>query len=61
MKSITNAHGESNGILSLTTLRYRDIFASGSSDRYIRIWRISESFNRVEEIYSILLKGLMNS
>lgn len=72
--SVTEAHGinttpsETEGdintpywITAIASLRYSDLFVSGSWDGYIRFWKIGEDNKSFSEIAKIPIKGVINS
>ncbi|XP_022114040.1 U3 small nucleolar RNA-interacting protein 2 [Pieris rapae] len=63
--SITEAHGSENGvprwITSLTTLLNSDVFASGSYDSHIRLWKICDAYKKIEPIFNVEINGFVNS
>lgn len=63
--SISEAHGSDNDvprwITSLTTLLNSDLFASGSYDNYIRLWKIYDSYKKFEAIFNVEINGFVNS
>ncbi|KAI8815812.1 WD40-repeat-containing domain protein [Fimicolochytrium jonesii] len=48
-------------ITSLATVRYSDLFASGSGDGYIRLWKVADSKRRFNLIAAIPMAGFINS
>lgn len=50
-----------NWITSLATVKYSDMFASGSADGYIRLWKISDTKKSFTLINCIPAKGFVNS
>lgn len=61
----SNAHGtslssEPNWISSIATITNSDVFASGSSDGFIRVWKC-ENFQTVEQIFTVPVIGYVNS
>ncbi|CDS03249.1 hypothetical protein LRAMOSA00651 [Lichtheimia ramosa] len=72
--SVTEAHGinttpsETEGdintpywITAIASLRYSDLFVSGSWDGYIRFWKIGEDNKSFSEIAKVPIKGVINS
>ncbi|KAI5651925.1 U3 small nucleolar RNA-interacting protein 2 [Phthorimaea operculella] len=63
--TITEAHGTQNGvpcwITSLATHLNSDVFASGSYDNHIRLWKILEGYRNVVPLFSIEVTGFVNS
>ncbi|CAK1546998.1 unnamed protein product [Leptosia nina] len=62
--SVTEAHGVDNAvprwITSLATLLNSDLFASGSYDNNIRLWKIYDSYKKFEQMFSIEVNGFIN-
>jgi ribosomal RNA-processing protein 9 len=48
-------------ITSLTTIRYSDLFASGSADGYIRFWKLSATKKSFSLVNCIPVAGFVNS
>lgn len=48
-------------ITALASLRYSDLFVSGSHDGYVRFWKISSDNKQFEPIGSIPVQGFINS
>ncbi|XP_034830523.1 U3 small nucleolar RNA-interacting protein 2 [Maniola hyperantus] len=63
--TVTKAHGSENDvprwISSLTTLLNSDIFASGSYDNHIRLWKIADAYRNITPMFSIEIFGFVNS
>lgn len=63
--SVTEAHGSENNvprwITSLATLLNSDVFASGSYDSSIRLWKVSDAYRKVAPMFSIEINGFVNS
>nr|XP_037872845.1 U3 small nucleolar RNA-interacting protein 2-like [Bombyx mori] len=61
---VPEAHGTENDvprwITSLATLLNSDIFASGSWDNQIRLWKIYDSYKKVQPLFSIEINGCVN-
>lgn len=62
---VSNAHGisfntEPNWISSIATISNSDVFASGSSDGFIRIWKC-ENLHTVEQMFTVPVTGCVNS
>lgn len=53
--------GTARWITALATLPYGDVFASGSWDGQIRLWRIDERMRSFSEIATIDAPGFVNS
>ncbi|TPX61901.1 hypothetical protein PhCBS80983_g00876 [Powellomyces hirtus] len=53
--------GGCGGITSLAAVRYSDLFASGSADGYIRLWKIDASKRRFQMVACIPMPGFINS
>lgn len=62
--TVPEAHGSCNEvprwITSLATLLNSDLFASGSNDNYIRLWKISDSYKNIVPLFSIEVSGFVN-
>ncbi|KAJ2946102.1 hypothetical protein O0L34_g5024 [Tuta absoluta] len=62
--TITEAHGRQNGvpcwITSLASHLNSDVFASGSYDDHIRLWKILEGYRNVVPLFSIEVTGFVN-
>ncbi|XP_072932206.1 U3 small nucleolar RNA-interacting protein 2 [Epargyreus clarus] len=63
--TVLEAHGSENDvprwITSLATLLNSDVFASGSYDNNIRLWKVSDSYRKVSPMFSIEINGFVNS
>ncbi|XP_049868808.1 U3 small nucleolar RNA-interacting protein 2 [Pectinophora gossypiella] len=63
--TVLEAHGSENEvprwITSLATHLNSDVFASGSYDNFIRLWKISEGYRSVLPLFSIEVTGFANS
>lgn len=63
--TITEAHGVDNEvprwITSLATLLNSDVFASGSYDNSIRLWKVCDAYRNIVPLFSIEVKGFINS
>lgn len=60
------AHGKSptgvaNWITSIATLVNTDLIASGSSDGFIRVWKLEKSFREIKLKFEIPVTGFVNS
>ncbi|CAG4979599.1 unnamed protein product [Colias eurytheme] len=62
--TVLEAHGSDNGIprwiTSLATLLNSDLFASGSYDNHIRLWKVFDSYRKFEPMFSIEANGFVN-
>lgn len=62
---VKEAHGSENGvprwIMSLATLLNADVFASGSYDNQIRVWKVSDSYKNIEPLFTVPSVGFVNS
>lgn len=62
--SVPEAHGSENGvprwITSLATILNSDVFASGSYDNSIRLWKICEGYHKIEPLLAIEVHGFVN-
>ncbi|XP_013199289.1 U3 small nucleolar RNA-interacting protein 2 [Amyelois transitella] len=62
---VPEAHGKENEvprwITSLATLLNSDIFASGSYDNCIRLWKVSDMYRKVVPLFSIEVNGFVNA
>lgn len=62
---VSEAHGSENEvprwITSIATYLNSDVFASGSYDNNIRLWRVCESYRKVLPLFSINVNGFVNS
>lgn len=63
--TVTEAHGTENEvprwITSLATLLNSDVFASGSYDFNIRLWRVCDQYRKIMPIFSVKVSGCVNS
>ncbi|KAM3964539.1 LOW QUALITY PROTEIN: U3 small nuclear riboprotein factor 55K [Aphomia sociella] len=63
--SVNEAHGIENDvprwITSLATLLNSDVFASGSYDNSIRLWKVCDMYRKVLPLFSIEVNGFVNS
>lgn len=61
---VTEAHGCENDvprwITSLATVLNSDVFASGSYDNRIRLWKICDSYRKIEPLLTIEVNGFVN-
>ncbi|KAG2186266.1 hypothetical protein INT43_002704 [Umbelopsis isabellina] len=64
---INEHESESEGVIgtpcwitSLTTLPYSDLFASGSWDGYVRLWKIAENNRSFKQVGQIPIAGVVN-
>ena len=58
--TLPHAHGEGNGIHAVGTLRNSDLFASGSCDGQVRLWKVSEALDSFKALYEVPLEGFIN-
>lgn len=62
--TISEAHGSDNEvprwITSLATLLNSDVFASGSYDNHIRLWKVSDAYKNIVPLFSIEICGFVN-
>lgn len=62
--TIPEAHGLDNEvprwITSLATILYSDVFASGSYDNSIRLWKVCDQYKKVVPLISISICGFVN-
>lgn len=62
---IAEAHGSENAvprwITSLATLLNSDVFASGSYDNNIKMWKVSDGYRKIVPLFSIKVNGIVNS
>ncbi|OZJ05442.1 hypothetical protein BZG36_01634 [Bifiguratus adelaidae] len=47
-------------ILSIATLPYSDLIATGSTDDFVRLWHVSKDMRKLESIGAIPMKGCVN-
>ncbi|KAI8435678.1 hypothetical protein MSG28_003938 [Choristoneura fumiferana] len=63
--TVTEAHGSENNvprwITSIATLLNSDVFASGSYDSNIRLWKVSDAYRKVLLMFSVEIAGFVNS
>ncbi|XP_021194043.3 U3 small nucleolar RNA-interacting protein 2 [Helicoverpa armigera] len=63
--TVPEAHGSENEvprwITSLATLLNSDVFASGSYDLSIRLWRVCDQYRKVLPMFSVNVCGFVNS
>lgn len=57
----TSSTGVANWISSIATLTNTDLVASGSSDGFIRVWKLEKSFREIKLKFEIPVKGFVNS
>lgn len=61
---VPEAHGCENGvprwITSLATILNSDVFASGSYDNNIRVWKICDGYHQIVPLLSIEVNGFIN-
>ncbi|KAJ3145885.1 pre-rRNA processing protein [Geranomyces michiganensis] len=53
--------GRSGGITALAAVKYTDMFASGSADGYLRLWKVDSGKKRFQMIACIPMPGFINS
>ncbi|KAL0840976.1 hypothetical protein ABMA28_014762 [Loxostege sticticalis] len=62
--TVTEAHGAENDvprwITSLATLLNSDVFASGSYDNNIRLWKVCDAYRKILPLFTIEMKGFVN-
>lgn len=62
--TVTEAHGLENDvprwITSIATLLNSNMFASGSYDNNIRLWKVFEAYRKITPMFSILADGFIN-
>jgi ribosomal RNA-processing protein 9 len=62
--TVPEAHGSDNGvprwITSIATLLNSDIFASGSYDNNIKLWKVCDAYRKVLPLFSITINGFVN-
>ena len=62
--TVKDAHEDRNNqkawISAVGTLKNTDLFASGSSDGKIRVWKIAQKFQGVEPLFEIDAPGVVN-
>lgn len=54
-------NGEPNWITALATLVTTDLAASGSSDGFIRLWKLGDNYRTISQILQIPVPGFINS
>ncbi|XP_023943218.2 U3 small nucleolar RNA-interacting protein 2 [Bicyclus anynana] len=63
--TVTEAHGLDNNvprwITSLATHLNSDIFASGSYDNQVRLWKVADLYKNIVPMFSIEINGFVNS
>lgn len=63
--TVPEAHGSENKvprwITSLATLLNSDVFASGSYDNTIKLWKVSDGYRNIVLLFSIEVNGVVNS
>ncbi|CAH0398026.1 unnamed protein product [Chilo suppressalis] len=62
--TVLEAHGTENNIprwiTSIATLLNTDVFASGSYDNNIRLWKVSDAYKKITPLFSIEVNGFIN-
>ncbi|KAG0179415.1 hypothetical protein DFQ29_002136 [Apophysomyces sp. BC1021] len=65
---LNTVHSESEGdistphwITAIATLRYSDVFVSGSWDGFVRVWKLASDNKSFSQIAQIPVKGVVNS
>uniref|UniRef100_S4PWU3 U3 small nucleolar RNA-interacting protein 2 n=1 Tax=Pararge aegeria TaxID=116150 RepID=S4PWU3_9NEOP len=62
--TVTEAHGLENNvprwIICLGTLLNSDIFASGSYDNEIRLWKVADAYKNIVPMFSLEICGFVN-
>ncbi|XP_059153379.1 U3 small nucleolar RNA-interacting protein 2-like isoform X2 [Physella acuta] len=67
LTTVKNAHGLTLGvgdqhwITSVAALQYSDLVASGSKDGHVRLWKCSKDFKSLTLLFSVKVKGFVNS
>ncbi|XP_063705580.1 U3 small nucleolar RNA-interacting protein 2 [Culicoides brevitarsis] len=56
----TTEKGHANWISAITTVLNTDLVASGSCDGFLRVWRLSENFSKITELFSVPVEGFIN-
>ncbi|OBZ90276.1 U3 small nucleolar RNA-interacting protein 2 [Choanephora cucurbitarum] len=64
--SMSSAHGLQDEkspywITAVASLRYSDLFVSGSWDGYVRVWKLSSDNKQFSQIATIAVEGVVNS
>lgn len=64
LSTYPEAHGSENDvprwITSLATILNSDIFASGSYDNNIRLWKVTDQYRKILPLFSIEINGFVN-
>ncbi|XP_055642423.1 U3 small nucleolar RNA-interacting protein 2 [Toxorhynchites rutilus septentrionalis] len=55
------ANGEANWISAIATLLNTDVFASGSCDGFVRVWKLAGKSKTIEPLMEIPLEGFVNA
>lgn len=52
--------GDANGILSMAAVPFTDVFATGSADGMLRVWKAEKDFTNISALGKIPIDGLVN-
>lgn len=55
------SHSQPNWITAATALINTDLVASGSSDGFVRLWKLTNNFRSIEPLFSVAVTGIINS
>ncbi|CAG9786332.1 unnamed protein product [Diatraea saccharalis] len=62
--TVLEAHGSENDtprwITSIATLLNSDVFASGSYDNNIKLWKVGDAYRKITPLFSIAVQGFIN-
>lgn len=52
--------GDANGILSMSAVPFTDLFATGSTDGMLRVWKAEKNFTGISSLGQIPVEGALN-
>ncbi|XP_022185596.2 U3 small nucleolar RNA-interacting protein 2 [Nilaparvata lugens] len=63
---ISNSHekdssGEANWVTCVATLGTSDVFATGSSDGFIKVWKCEDRYRKSKLLFTVAVQGFINS
>lgn len=60
VNTVDIAHGAGNSITAISALRFGDVFASGSNDGTVRVWKCLPKKRHISPIMQVEIKGFIN-
>lgn len=58
---IDSVNNQPNWVVAVTSLLNSDLIATGSSEGLIRLWKITNSYKKIEPVLEIPVNGFVNS